>query len=426
MSISRSLYSLIFYLAIPVVLLRLLFRAARAPSYALRWGERFGFVERQPRSLPLVWLHAVSVGESLAAVPVIRSLMSSYPELRIFVTCMTPTGSQRIKAAFGDEIGHSYAPYDLPDAVARFLQRVTPKLLIVMETELWPNTVAACNSRNIPVLIANARLSKQSADGYARISTLIRPMFSKLDRVAAQTNDDGLRYISLGSQASSVEVTGNIKFDMTLDSHARRQASLLREQWQGKDGRTIWLAASTHVGEDEIVLDAFSIIKKHMPETLLVLTPRHPERFQDVYSKSVKAGFDVRMCSQYKTFEPTVDILIGDTMGELLIYYGACDATFVGGSLVSVGGHNVIEPAAWGKPIISGPSVYNFSEVTDLLFKAGALEFCETSQEMAEKLIALFADRPLANRMGVSAVGIVETNRGALDKLLNLIDGLLN
>ena len=288
---SRIIYSAIFYLLTPIILLRLLYRGLKAPAYRKRWAERFGFPVYAESTTDFIWLHAVSVGETLAAVPLVKALQEKYPQHRLMVTCMTPTGSERIKAAFGDSVDHSYMPYDTPDAVARFLNRLKPKMLIIMETELWPNTIAACQSRDIPVILANGRLSARSAKAYHRISSLVQPMLSGISAVAAQHKDDGERFTQLGLPLSALAVTGNIKFDLSLDQAVQDRAAALSKQWHCGSNRPVFLAASTHRGEDEIILQAFGQIKQQIDNALLVLVPRHPERFNQVGELCAAAGF---------------------------------------------------------------------------------------------------------------------------------------
>ena len=416
----RLIYSVIFYLLIPLILARLLYRGIKAPAYRLRWAERFGFVPYS-QDKPVIWLHAVSVGETLAAVPLVKALQEKYSDHRLTVTCMTPTGSERIKAAFGDSVDHCYAPYDMPDSVARFLNRVEPKLLIIMETELWPNTIAACHKRNIPVLLANGRLSEKSATAYRRIAPLVRPMLAGLTAVAAQHKDDGARFTDLGLAEAALSITGNIKFDLSLDQIARDKAQALLTEWRGVSERPILLAASTHRGEDEIILQAFKKIKHELNNPLLVLVPRHPERFGQVAELCVATGFSVAKRSSGDSPDDA-DILLGDTMGELMCFFGACDIAFVGGSLVPNGGHNMIEPAAWGVPVLSGPHLFNFSEASHLLLNGGAMQICQSADEMAEQVVELLANQVQRDEMGSAAQRIAEANRGALDRLLSLID----
>ncbi len=418
--LSRLIYSTIFYLLTPIILLRLLYRGLKAPAYRKRWLERFGFAPCTLSSKDSIWLHAVSVGESLAAVPLVKALQDRYPRHRIILTCMTPTGSERIKSAFGDSVDHSYAPYDMPDAVARFLNRVKPKILIIMETELWPNTIAACQQRDIPVVLANGRLSARSAKAYQRIRPLVEPMLVGLSAIAAQHRDDGARFVELGLPEMALQVTGNIKFDLTLDQAMQEKAAALSEQWQGNDRRPVFLAASTHRGEDEIILQAFAKVRDQIDNPLLVLVPRHPERFDQVAGLCTAAGFNLARRSSADQVAGA-DILLGDSMGELMTFYGACDIAFVGGSLVATGGHNMIEPAAWGKPVLTGPHLFNFTEASQLLLDADAMRVCKDASELAEQCLGLFKRKQRREKMGNAAHLIAEANRGALDKLVALI-----
>jgi 3-deoxy-D-manno-octulosonic-acid transferase len=425
----RFIYTVFFYLLIPVVFLRLFFRGLKSPAYRQRWSERFGFVAegifRSKRNKDIIWLHAVSVGETLAAVPLVKALQIKYPDHRLLITCMTATGSERITATFGDSVDHSYAPYDTPDAIARFLQRVQPRMLIIMETELWPNTVAACCKRQIPVILANARLSEKSARGYARVSGLSAPMLTQLSVVAAQHGDDGARFTALGLPADNLSITGNIKFDLDLSAEVRQSAEALRRQWSGTTQRPILLAASTHRGEDEIILQAFGLIKQSVDNLLLVLVPRHPERFNQVGDLCRKAGYSLARRRSNDSVEQA-DILLGDSMGELMTFFGACDIAFVGGSLVTNGGHNMIEPAAWGKPTLSGLSVFNFAEVSRLLAEAGGLSLVEDAAALADATIELIENPEQAQQMGQQAQRVAEANRGALERLLTVIDNNLS
>lgn len=396
------------------------------PAYRRRWAERFGFVP-DLNNQQIIWLHAVSVGETLAAVPLVKALQAHYPQYQLMVTCMTVTGSQRIRAVFGDTVKHSYAPYDTPDAVARFLKRVNPKLLIIMETELWPNTIAACRRRDIPVVLANARLSQKSARGYSNIAPLVGGMLRSINMLVAQQSEDGQRFIDLGLPPQALTVSGNIKFDLCLDSNLQQKAAALALQWRGSEDRAVWLAASTHQGEDEIILQAFKrLVSALETPPLLVLVPRHPERFDSVYELFVRAGFSVAKRSNKAVDTGKVDILLGDTMGELMLFYGACDIAFVGGSLVPNGGHNMIEPAAWGMPIISGPHLFNFSEVSKLLISADAMLVCESANQLAEQTLNLLQNPKRCQSMGKAAKQIAEENRGALNKLLAQIDRQLS
>ena len=309
----------------------------------------------------------------------------------------------------------------MPDSVARFLNRIQPKILIIMETELWPNTIAACHKRKIPLLLANGRLSEKSATAYQRIQPLVRPMLEQLSAVAAQHGDDGARFTDLGTADSALTVTGNIKFDLSLDQAIRDKARQLLSEWRGVNQRTILLVASTHRGEDEIILDAFAQIKVEIENLLLVIVPRHPERFNQVAELCAATGFNLARRSSADKVD-SADILLGDTMGELMSFFGACDIAFVGGSLVPSGGHNMIEPAAWGVPIITGPHLFNFSEASQLLIEGNAMQVCQSAEQMAEQVVELLQNQPRRAEMGSAAQRIADANRGALDKLLRVIE----
>ncbi len=352
----------------------------------------------------------------------IRALTARYPDVQLVVTTMTPTGSERVRAAFGDQVHHVYAPYDLPGSVGRFLDRTHPRLAVLMETELWPNTLAACRHRGIPVILANARLSSRSAQGYRRFAPLTRDMLRGLAVVAAQTSEDGRRLVALGLPAEHLTVTGNIKFDVEIDAARRARAAELANQWRGGTGRPVWLVASTHRGEDGVVLDAFERVLLRHPDTLLVLVPRHPERFDEVAALCRQRGY--RLERRGTGVPPGADcqILLGDTMGELPDFFGACDLAFVAGSLVDVGGHNLIEPAAWGVPVLSGPSLFNFSEVARLLLESGGLIVCEGPRAIADTVTELLEDGERRRAMGDGALAVAEANRGAMARLLAVID----
>ena len=418
---NRTLYTLLFHLGLPLVAIRLWLRARKAPAYAQRIGERFALnlPALQPGG---IWVHAVSVGESIAAAPMIRALLKRYPQLPITVTCMTPTGSQRIQALFADEprIQHCYLPYDLPWAAARFLNRVQPKLAIIMETELWPNHIHQCAKRGIPVALANARLSARSAKGYARFAGLTRPMLQEMSLIAAQTEAEAERFRQLGARPECVEVTGSIKFDLTIDPQLLINASELREQWQAL-GRPVWIAASTHEGEDEIVLAAHRQLLASYPNALLILVPRHPERFNSVFELCQREDFATVRRSSGDLVEAQTQVLLGDTMGELLFLYALADSAFVGGSLVPNGGHNLLEPAALAKPVLSGPHLFNFLEIAAKLRDAAALEEVDDAQGLAVAVQRLFELPQDAQRMAEAGLKVMQLNQGAL---LRLLDGL--
>lgn len=413
---NRTLYTLLFHLGLPLVALRLAWRAWRAPAYARRIGERFalGLPPLKPGG---IWVHAVSVGESIAAAPMVRELMARHPDLPITLTCMTPTGSERIQALFGDRVQHCYLPYDLPWAASRFLDRVRPKLAVIMETELWPNHIHQCARRRIPVVLANARLSARSARGYARFAKLTAPMLAELDWIAVQTEAEAERFRQLGARPECVGVTGSIKYDLTIDPALPARAAELRAAW-GASGRPVWIAASTHAGEDEIILAAHRAVLARRPDALLILVPRHPERFTSVYELSRQSGFASQRRSSGESVTAQTQVLVGDTMGELLFLYALADSAFVGGSLVPNGGHNLLEPAALGKPVLSGPHLFNFLEIAAQLRDAGALLEVDGAEALARDVEALWADAARAAAMRDAGLGVLRANQGALERLL--------
>ncbi|KAF1054174.1 MAG: 3-deoxy-D-manno-octulosonic acid transferase [Stenotrophomonas maltophilia] len=420
---NRTLYTLLFHLGLPLVALRLFLRSRKAPAYAQRIGERFaiGLPALRPGG---IWVHTVSVGESIAAAPMIRALLAQYPHLPITVTCMTPTGSERIRALFGDQVQHCYLPYDLPWAAARFLDRARPVLGVIMETELWPNHIHQCAKRGIPVALANARLSERSARGYARFAGLTRPMLQDMRWFAVQTEAEAERFRQLGARPECVSVTGSIKFDLSIDPQLLADASALRQQWQAQ-ARPVWIAASTHAGEDEIILQAHRRLLERHPQALLILVPRHPERFAGMYELCRREGFTTVRRSAGEAVEATTQVLLGDTMGELLFLYALADIAFVGGSLVPNGGHNLLEPAALGKPVLSGPHLFNFLEIAAQLRAVGALREVADAPSLAVAVAALWDEPASAQRMAEAGLGVMKANQGALQRLLDGLGRLL-
>jgi 3-deoxy-D-manno-octulosonic-acid transferase len=413
---NRTLYSILFHLGLPLIALRLWLRARKAPAYAQRVGERFAL------GLPAmqrggIWVHAVSVGESIAAAPMIRALLARYPQLPITVTCMTPTGSERIQSLFANEprVQHCYLPYDFPWAAARFLDHVQPKIGVIMETELWPNHIHQCAKRGIATVLANARLSERSARGYGRFAGLTRPMLAEMSLIAVQTE----------TEAQRVTVTGSIKFDLTIDPQLLASAIEQRKQWQTL-ARPVWIAASTHAGEDEVVLAAHRAVMESHPDALLILVPRHPERFSSVFELSQQQGFMSVRRSTGESVTHGTSVLVGDTMGELLFLYALADLAFVGGSLVPNGGHNLLEPAALGKPVLSGPHLFNFLEIAAMLRNARALEEVSDSAELAAAVRRLIDQPERAKEIADAGLAVMKANQGALQKLLDGIARLLH
>ena len=408
---------------LPFVLLYLCWRGLKNTEYWKHWSERFGFTREVPKDRRVLWIHAVSVGEAQAAIPLARKLRLRHPETELLMTTTTPTGAHRVRQALQADVSHCYVPYDLPGAVRRFLDRTHPELAIIMETELWPHLFTSCRQRSIPVVVANARLSERAARRYQRISGLVRTMLASVSAVAAQTAADAQRFVALGTNPEKVTVAGSIKFDFEVPAGLLQQARETRVYWGAK--RPVWIAASTHEDEDEQVLEAFARVLRALGDTLLVLVPRHPERFGKVASLCRRHGYDTALRSQRPSACNTVDVFIGDSMGELLRFYGASDVAFVGGSLVPVGGHNPLEPAALGIPIVMGPHLFNFAEISTRLCAAGAAKIVQSARELADVVIELLRDRDRRRRMGERGKVFVEENRGALERVLALIDRLM-
>ena len=417
----RYLYSLLLYLLVPFVVLRLLWRSLDAPGYRQRWAERFGFVPRLPAE-GSVWVHAVSVGEVQAALPLIDWLLQER-QMPVLVTTTTPTGSERVRQQLADRVFHFYAPYDLSGAVRRFLGRVRPCMVIIIETEIWPNLFYRCRAAAIPLILANARLSTHSARGYRRFRGLTRATLRNVTELAAQARPDADRFIALGMDAQHVHVTGNIKFDVQLPGELRSRAERLRGEWG--EQRPVWVAASTHSGEEELVLSAFDMVRTRLPQALLVLVPRHPERFDKVAELCRRRGYAIARRSASGTFGADTAVFLGDTMGELPLFYAAADVAFVGGSLVPTGGHNVLEPAALGVPIVVGPHTFNFLDITRALISHGGGERVETVTELATMVVRFLEHTKLRDATGSCGRELVERNRGALAKLESILNAHL-
>lgn len=419
--ISRRTYSVIICTLLPVLFLRLLWRSRKSPLYRRRWGERLGRFKSGPKE-SAIWIHAVSVGETIAVRPLVHHLLA-LENYRVVITTTTPTGSAQVKSLFGDSVFHVYVPFDTPSAVKRFLANLNVKLALIVETELWPNLIHYTHQQGIPLLLVNARLSSKSADGYMRLPEITTEMLSSVDLIAAQYQSDADQFLRLGYPEESITVTGNIKFDMELPEQLDADAAALQLLW-GRD-RLVWVAASTHAGEDELVLQAFAQLLINFPSLLLILVPRHPERFDEVYQLSNSLGFVTARRSAPHLIDSSTQVLIGDSMGELMLFYATADLVFVGGSLVSRGGHNFLEPSALGKPMISGPHLYNFREISQSLIDANALVLVEDAMQLAAELEQLLEHQERRTNMGVKARDFVVENRGALDKTLELVRGQL-
>ncbi len=413
----RGLYSAVLYLLTPITVYHLIWRGFRFSDYFLRWNERYGSYQREPEPVD-IWLHAVSVGEVNAAAPLVDALRRERPDLRWVITTITPTGSARVTALWGDQIEHVYAPYDLPGAVSRFLDHYRPAIALVMETELWPNLLFGCHDRGIPTYILNARLSARSLRGYSVLRPLIARTLRTVKQVAAQSAADARRFTVLGARDEQVRDIGNLKFDM------RTPAGLdgFRDTFRQRTGsRPVWIAASTHEDEEAAVIAIHRQLRERWPDLLLLWAPRHPERFPRVQELASHAGFRVatRQIAQWPGDD--TDVFVLDTLGELSAFYACADVAFVGGSLQPIGGHNLLEPAAVGTPVVTGKHLHNFAEISRRLREAGALEIASDADGVSAALTKLLSDPDLRSRMARQGQALVEHGRGALGRTLAMI-----
>ncbi|MBB1075459.1 lipid IV(A) 3-deoxy-D-manno-octulosonic acid transferase [Rhodoferax sp. 4810] len=415
----RHLYTAIFYLLLPLVVLRLLWRSRHTPAYRQRITERLGRGLSDHASAADVWLHAVSVGEVQAAQPLIRHLLNHRPPLTLLVTTTTPTGAQRLTELFGQRVQHHYLPFDLPAAQRRFLAQVKPRLVLVMETEIWPNLLHTCAAHRIPVVLVNARLSARSAHGYARLGAFTRTTLQQFDLIAAQTAADAARFVQLGADAAQVAVIGNLKFDQNVPGSLQDRAEALRRVWG--TNRPVWVAASTHEGEEAAILAAHQLILRQHPSALLILVPRHPERFERVANLVTRAELTLARRSANQPCTAAEAVYLGDTMGELPALLAAADAAFIGGSWVNVGGHNPLEAAAVGVPVTFGPNMFNFQAVAQLLLAEQAAVQVTTAAALADCLTQWLGDAAQRSAIGERGRRVVVDNRGAAGRLFELL-----
>ena len=435
----RFLYTSLYYLLTPLLFLRLLLKHRKSADYKtlrqpLRLAERLGIITqpvfasaRQP-----VWIHTVSVGEFLATRPLMTKLLDDYPDYPLVITCTTTTGSAQILKTFAREIAqqrifHCYLPYDLPGSVRRFLNRINPSLGLIMETEIWPNLLLECERRKLPVWLLNARMSARSAKGYARFGRLSRNTLQKFTGIAAQDVLDAGRLKELGAEEKSLHITGSIKFDIKVQPEDRAAGQALRRQlhWQS---RRVLIAASTHKGEDEQILTVFQNLRVKYPELVLLVVPRHPERFQSVYQMLRENAMGLTIikrteiagaCAREPSISP--DILLGDSMGEMMRYFACSDLVFMGGTLVPVGGHNILEPAALALPVVYGPHIFNFYAINELFLQYQAARQVQDTAELEQVLDSLLSAKEERRRMAEKARQLIEQNAGALDKIMALI-----
>ena len=418
----QFLYNLLTWLVLPVFALYWFLRGIANRTYRPKVGQRFGF--GYPKLESCIWVHAVSVGEVQAAVPLIRSLITRFPGHEILVTTVTPTGAAHVRAVFGESVRHSYIPFEIPTAIRAFFASVDPEIALVMETEIWPNMYRGCGLRNIPLVLVSARVSPRSVPGYKRLLPLIRETLSHGIIIAAQSKEDADRFLSLGAAPERTSVTGNIKFDIELDDDLEERGTAARRELFGE--RPSWIAASTHEGEEQQVLAAHKKLLRNHPDLLLILVPRHPERFDAVREMAKRGGFSVVSRTEGRRCESETQVFLCDTMGELTMFYAATDIAFVAGSLAPIGGHNLLEPAALAKPVISGPHVFNAQGIADMFIAHDACRIVQDADELAIAVAELLDDPQQAAEIGRNGYEIVEANRGSLDRLLVLLEPLVS
>lgn len=416
----RYFYSFLFYLAMPWVIARLWWRTLRVPG-ARRIRERLGFGPKDVSGC--IWIHAVSLGETIAAIPLVRSLQAECGDVPVLMTSMTATGLAHGQSVLGSSVRSSAVPWDLPDVMARFLRRVRPRLLVLMETELWPNLLAACQAQKVPVAVANGRLSEKSFQGYVRLGGLTRRMLESVRLLLVQAEPDAVRFRKLGMPADRMQVTGSLKFDLALPPDCEQKGQALRETLGSH--RPVWVAASTHAGEEDIMLAAQGLLRQQFPDALLILVPRHPERFDSVADRVRASGVPMARRSEQAPCLPETAVYLADSTGEMMLMYAACDIACVAGSFVQVGGHNMIEPAALGRPVITGPVLFNFAEISQAMQAAGGLKVVQDAQGLASQLARWFSAPEERLAAGRQLQAVTEQNRGALKRQHDAICSLL-
>ncbi len=414
----RFIYSALLILIAPCFLYKLYKKKEGKPCVGKRWKEHFGFIPKlNNQTVQPIWIHAVSVGEVIAVSPLIKRLKQQSPQQTILITTTTSTGAEQA-GKLGGLIEHRYMPLDFSFTIKAFLKAVQPAQLLIMETELWPNTLHTVAQAGVPITIINARLSQRSANRYAKVPYLFKLLSKNISRVICQHQDDAQRFVNLGIAQDKIAISGSIKFDIDITAQIKDAGKTLRAELGIK--RPIWIAASTHQGEDKQVLAAHKTILKSSPEVLLILVPRHPERFNDVFSLCQELDLQVVRRSLKQQVTASTQVYLADTMGEMLLLLGSADLCFMGGSLIGekVGGHNLLEPAALGKASLIGPSYFNFTDITRQLSSAKATTIINNADELASEVITLFNDREQLSRQGQAALKVIQQNQGAIDNTL--------
>ncbi len=418
----RIIYSCLFYLLIPFILLRLLWRGIKAPAYRCRWRERFALYNKKfPQDV--IWFHAVSVGEAEALFPLVRHIQKQHPDAKLLITTTTPTGSARVTSVMQETVAHVYLPYDVPDAVNRFIRCFKPKLAVIMETEIWPNLFMSCGKNNIPLYVINARLSEKSCRGYQKIPSLVHPALAQVKGIATQTSDDASRFIAIGADSDQVKTLGNIKFDVEIPQSIIAQGLQIKNDLLG--GRFVWLIASTHKDEEAIFLEIYKKIKQKIPELLLIIAPRHPERFADVKKLCEQSQLALVMRTSGNVVNTETDVYLADTMGELKMLYAAADIAFVGGSMVPTGGHNILEASAVGIPVMFGPYMANFKEIARGVLSSKAAIQCQNKEDVVNAMLALYEQPAYRAELAEKGLLFVRQNQGAIARIYAMLNQVI-
>ena len=413
----RFFYTSFMYLLTPFLLLRLWWKSKSLPAYRNRISERFYLGKRDYQAID-VWLHAVSLGEVIAASPLIEAMLDK--KWSLLITTMTPTGSEQVKMRFGDKVAHQYVPYDLPIILKKFFRQVKPKVGLIMETEIWPNLIYQAKKANIPLLLANARISESSFTGYLKLKRFFKPILNQFTAILPQTIEDAERYIILGADRDLVQVLGNMKFDVQTSRLDNNKFKELKQLWGAQ--RVVVIVASTHDDEEQQILAQLKRLQKAIPNVLLLIAPRHPERFQTVYQLTRNAGFNTGLRSATETLTKDAEVIVLDSLGELLGFYEISDYAFVGGSLVPLGGHNVLEPIAMGVPVFSGRHVKNFQAICKNLEGSQAIELVHHADELIDAIVRIHQDKEARQKMLQNATAVLESNKGSVLKHLQTVE----
>lgn len=417
----RWIYAFLMYLLIPFLLLRLWWKGLRLPAYHQGILQRFCWDKVDAQKID-VWVHAVSLGEVIAAIPLIEELLQQ--RYSVLITTMTPTGAEQVKKRFADKVAHRYVPYDLVDVVRRFFKRVQPRVGIIMETELWPNLIVAASEAKVPLFLANARLSEYSLQGYKRFKFLFKPVLHCFSAILAQSPDDAQRFLTLGAPVENVHALGNIKFDLHTQDVDSSKFQQLKDRWGS--ARTVLIIASTHEDEESQILAHVTRLQQAIPAVIVLIAPRHPERFQAVYQLCLQNGFNTGLRSDIESLNEANEVVVLDCLGELLGLYQISDYSFVGGSFIPVGGHNVLEPIAMGLPVFSGPHVHNFKTICADLTAAQAIVIVSKAEELIDSIIQLHRDPEARQVMIRNATAVLEANKGAVKRHLDTIQTYLS